>query len=118
MTGFVHVEGEKLEKSRKALFSMRKARTKMMLFSTDVVVFILMVSLAGSIMLFNSYLKAQRNSQNVEIVKKIELKRELVLKNNEIKSGYLKMTSSGELMKRADELKLSVVTLDKIMNIQ
>lgn len=117
MTGFVHVEGDNLEKNRKAIFSLRKAKTKMMLFSNDVVMFIVMVSIAGSFMLFNSYLKAYRNSQNVEIVKKIEFNRELVLKKNEIKSSYRKMTSSGELMKKADELKLSVVTLDKVMQI-
>ena len=89
----------------------------MMLFSNDVVMFIVMVSIAGSVMLFNSYLKAYRNSQNVEIVKKIEFNREIVLKKNEIKNNYRKMTSSGELMKKADELKLSVVTLDKVMQI-
>ncbi len=118
MTGFVHVEGEKAERSKKAIFSVRKARTKMMLFSKDVVVFILMVCVAGSLMLFNSYLKAFRNSQNVDIVKRIEIKRELILKKNEINGAYLKMSSSAELMKKADELQLSVVTLDKVMHIQ
>lgn len=118
MTGFVHVEGEKTEKSKKAFFSIRKAKTKMMLFSKDVAVFILMVCVAGTLMLFNSYLKAFRNSQNVDIVKRIEMKRELILKKNEINGAYVKMSSSAELMKKADELKLSVVTLDKVMQIQ
>lgn len=118
MTGFVHVEGEKAEKSKKAVFSLRKAKTRMMLFSKDVVVFILMVCVAGTLMLFNSYLKAFRNSQNVDIVRRIEMKRELILKKNEVNGVYLKMSSSSELMKKANELQLSVVTLDKVMQIQ
>jgi cell division septal protein FtsQ len=118
MNGFVHVKGERAEKTRKSFFSMRKSKTKMMLFSQDTIMFIMMVSIAGSIMLLNSYLKAYRNSQNVEIVRTLETKRELILKRNEIKGNFMKMTSSSELMKKAGELDLSVATLDKVMNVE
>jgi len=68
-------------------------------------------------MLFDSYLKAYRNSQNVEIIKKLDINRELVFKKTEIDNRYYKMFSSKELMKKAGELQLSVVTSDKVLDL-
>lgn len=117
MTEFVHVDGEKNESSGRSVFCVRKMKTKLLFFTNDLFVYVMMVMVAGSLMLFDSYLKAYRNSQNVEIVKKLDINKELVFKKNEIDNRYYKMMSSKELMKKAGELQLSVVTSDKVLEL-
>ena len=118
MTGYVHVSGASGEKTRKAIFSVRKTKTKMMLFTNDTLIFIMMVLAVGSIMLFDSYLKAYRNSQNVEIIKKLSVKKELSFRRNEMQNSYLKLVSSKELMKKAYELNLTVATSDRMLQLK
>ena len=89
----------------------------MLLFSMEVVVFIVLVFFTGSLMLVNSYMKAVKGSQQLEIVQKIEKKRELVLKKNEINGVYRKMSSISELMKKAEHLQMKAVTLDKTIKV-
>ncbi|HRZ79739.1 MAG TPA: hypothetical protein P5044_07015 [bacterium] len=117
MTEFVHVSEEKSEKTGKSIFCTRKIKTKLLFFTNEVFLYVMMVMIAGSLMLFDSYLKAYRNSQNVEIIKKLDINRELSFKKNEIDNRYYKMISSKELMKKAGELQLSVVTSDKVLEL-
>lgn len=117
MTEFVHVNEQKNEKAGKSVFCARKIKTKLFFFTNDMFIYVMMVMIAGSLMLFDSYLKAYRNSQNVEILKKLDINRELSFKKNEIDNRYYKMISSKELMKKAGELQLSVVTSDKVLEL-
>ena len=118
MTGYVHVNGERAEKTKKAIFSGRKTKTKMMLFTNDIIIFIMMVLVAGSMMLVDSYLKAYRNRQNVEIIRKLDMKKELSFRQNEIKATYSELISSKELMKKANELGLTVATSDRVIRLK
>ena len=118
MTGYVHVNGERGEKVKKAIYSVRKTKTKMLLFTNDIIIFIMMVLAVGSMMLFDSYLKAYRNRQNVEIIKKLDMKKELSFSQNEIRSTYTELISSKELMKRANELGLTVATSDRVIRLK
>ncbi len=118
MTEFVHVNEENLDKSVKALFVPRKIRTKMMLFNCKVVLFMAMVLILGSMLIFNSYLKAYKNRQQFEIGRQIDRKRELAFKKNEIENNYLRMISSRELMRKAGELELKVATSDKVLDLR
>ena len=117
MTEFVHVNGKKNEKTGKAIFCIRKTKTKLLFFTKDLFGCLAMIMIAASFMFFDSYLKAYRNNQNVEIIKKLDINRELSFKKNEIDNRYNKMISSKELMKKAGELQLSVVTLDKVLEL-
>jgi len=118
MTGYVHVNGERGEKVKKAIFSVRKTKTKMLLFTKDTIVFIMLVLFAGSLMLVDSYLKAYRNTQNVEVIRKLDAKKELGFRQNEIKATYNELISSKELMKRAGELGLTVATSDRVIRLK
>ncbi|HNW81280.1 MAG TPA: hypothetical protein PKG52_00155 [bacterium] len=117
MTEFVHANGEKNEKSGRSVFCLRKMKTKLLFFTSDICIYIMMVMTVGSMMLFDSYLKAYRNSQNVEIIKKLDINRELTFKKNEIDNRYYRMISSKELMKKAGELQLTVATSDKVLEL-
>jgi len=118
MTEFVHLNEENLENGVKAIFVPRKIRTKMMLFNSKMVLFILLVIAVGSMLIFDSYLKAFKSRQQHEIGRQIDKKRELSFKKNEIENHYLKMISSRELMKKAGELELQVATADKVLDLQ
>ena len=118
MTEFVHLNEENLECGIKSIFVPRKIRTKMMLFNSKMVLFILIVLAVGSMLVFDSYLKAYKSRQQFEIGRQIDMKRELGFKKNEIENSYLKMISSRELMKKAGELELRVATSDKVLDLR
>jgi uncharacterized membrane protein YjgN (DUF898 family) len=118
MTEFVHLNEENLEKGIKAIFVPRKIRTKMMLFSSKMLLFVLTVLLVAGLLIFDSYLKAYKSTQQFEIGRQVDKKRELSFKKNEIDNSYLKMISSVELMKKAGELDLKVATNDKVIDLR
>ncbi len=118
MTEFVHLNEENREKGFKNVFVVRKMRTKMMLFDHKMLLFILTVLILGTMLIFDSYLKAYKSNQLFEIGRQVDSKRELNFKKNEIDNSYLRMISSRELMKKAGELELKVATTERVIDLR
>lgn len=117
MNGFVHVDGAKVEKKGRTTAGFRMIKSKLALFSSDTLSYILIFLFTASIMFVNSYFKASNLAQKVEIVKMLEVKKDLEWRRGESERIYEKMVSSSELMKKAKELKLSVATSDKFIEM-
>jgi len=116
MQNFVNVKAKRAEAVLTPVLSARKVRAKCDLFSLDVMIFMTAVLCLSSFLVVNSYLKSYRNAQLVKITAYADMNRASSFKKNELQSHYLKITSVDALMKKAEEMKLEVVTKDKIMN--
>ncbi len=64
----------------------------------------------------NSYFKAKTTNMNFEIAKKLEATKDLEWQLSVNNKDYIHVTSSSELIKKAQELKMSVITSDKIIS--
>ena len=119
MAAYVHADSENSKRDRIKIFSnSRVISTKIRtLFSGELVVYICMILAAGYLMLTDSYYKAYKANLKNDIIRMIEDTQELVWQKELSERGYLKMTSSEALMKKAKEMKLSVITSDKFVKL-
>ena len=117
MAAYVHADSENTKRDRIRIFSnSRMISAKITtLFSGELVVYLCMILAAGSLMLTDSYYKAYKTNLKADIIRMINDTKELEWQKDVAERNYLEMTSSGELMKKAKEMKLSVTTSDKFV---
>jgi hypothetical protein len=119
MAAYIHADSENMKRDRIRIFSNSRVISNKIktLFSGELVVYICMTLAAGSLMLTDSYYKAYKANLKSDIIRMIEDTKELSWQKDLSERGYLKMTSSDALMKKAKEMKLSVTTSDKFVKL-
>ncbi len=117
MPAYVHADSKNTKKERVRLFNnSRMITTKIQtLFSGELIVCFCMILAAAALMLTDSYYKAYKRNLNREMIRMIEHTKNIEWQRGTIERDYLKMTASGELMKKAQEMKLTVITSDKFV---
>lgn len=119
MPAYVHADSENIKRDRIRLFSNPRVISAKIqtLFSGELIVYICMILAAGSLMLTDSYYKAYKANLKSDILRMIEDTKEITWQKELSERGYLKLTSSEALMKKAQEMKLSVTTSDKFVKL-
>lgn len=119
MAAYVHADSENSKRDRIKIFSNSRIITAKIhtLFSGELVVYICMIIAAASLMLTDSYYKAYKTNLKTNIIKMINDTKELEWQKDLSQRNYLKMTSSDELMKKARDMKISVMTSDKVVKL-
>ncbi len=119
MAAYVHADSENSKRDRIRIFSNSRIITSKIhtLFSGELVVYICMIIAAASLMLTDSYYKAYKTNLKANIIKMINDTKELEWQKDLSQRNYLKMTSSDELMKKARDMKISVMTSDKVVKL-
>ena len=117
MPAYVHADSENAKKGKIRIFSnSRMIGTKVQtLFSGELMVYICMILATASLMLVDSYYKAYKTNLEAKIVRMLNETKDLEWQKSVSEHTYLQMTSSSELMKKAAEMKLSVITSDKFV---
>ncbi|MBO4440579.1 hypothetical protein J5834_00480, partial [bacterium] len=85
-------------------------------FTSGIVTFCLVSLFFFGALVGNSYFRAKTTNLNAEIAKKLEATKDLEWQFSVNNRDYIRVTSSSELIKKAQELKMSVVTSDKIIS--
>jgi len=121
MNGYVgQAEGRKVKAKQNivaAWFSRWFAGYKLgTLFTSGIVTFCVLSVVFFGALAGNSYFRAKTTNLNAEIVKKFEATKDLEWQLSVSNRDYIRETSSSELVKKAQELKMSVVTSDKIIS--
>ena len=119
MPAYVHADSENIKRDRIRIFNnARVVSTKIRtLFSGELIVYICMILIAGSLMLTDSYYKAYKANLKNDIIRMLEDTQELAWQKDLSRQTYLKMISSEALMKKAKEMKLTVTTSDKFVKL-
>ena len=119
MPAYVHADSKNTKKERVRLFNnSRMITTKIQtLFSGELIVCFCMILAAAALMLTDSYYKAYKTNLKANIIKMINDTKELEWQKDLSQRNYLKMTSSDELMKKARDMKISVMTSDKVVKL-
>lgn len=117
MAAYVHADAENTKKERIRFFSnSRMIGTKVRtLFSGELAVYLCMILAAASLMMVDSYYKAYKTNLETKIIKMLNETKEMEWQKSTSEHVYLQMTSSAELMKKAAEMKISVITSDKVV---
>ena len=118
MQAYVHADSKdtKKEKIRILKSLLRMSSTKLqILFSVDLAIYLCMILATASLMITDSYYKARNRSLHSDVVEKLVITEDMEWQKETVELEYFKMTASKELMQKAKELKLSVITSDKFV---